>query len=196
MLHSGGRRAARQLERFPPLCRNRRGGRDHIWLVTFDEASCYVPAAIRASIILSHWGRMDANHTSGSGCACLPLGLAVAGCGRDSMRRWRWRPQRAVPPLALPTAGRALARLRGGPTPRRFALPVPPLMYRTFCTARYWEDVYSDEVHHPHVRGGQPCPQTTGRHSPGGSFDLRGGQGQRPPWRSPGLPAVAAPACC
>jgi hypothetical protein len=25
-----------------------------------------VPAAIRPSIILSHWGRMDANHTSGT----------------------------------------------------------------------------------------------------------------------------------
>ncbi|KAI3427182.1 hypothetical protein D9Q98_007119 [Chlorella vulgaris] len=47
---------------------NRRGGRDHIWLVTHDEASCYVPSAIRPSIILSHWGRKgDANHTSGSG---------------------------------------------------------------------------------------------------------------------------------
>lgn len=35
----------------------RRGGRDHIWLVTHDEASCWVPAALRPSIILSHWGR-------------------------------------------------------------------------------------------------------------------------------------------
>ena len=42
------------------LCRDRRGGRDHIWLVTHDEASCYVPAAIRPSIILSHWcGRRE-----------------------------------------------------------------------------------------------------------------------------------------
>jgi hypothetical protein len=48
-------------------CRERRGGRDHIWLVTHDEASCYVPAAIRSSIILSHWGRMDDNHTSNTG---------------------------------------------------------------------------------------------------------------------------------
>ncbi|KAL4426069.1 hypothetical protein ABPG77_007865 [Micractinium sp. CCAP 211/92] len=46
---------------------DRRGGRDHIWLVTFDEASCYVPAAIRASIILSQWGRKDLNHTTGTG---------------------------------------------------------------------------------------------------------------------------------
>ncbi|KAL4425009.1 hypothetical protein ABPG77_002894 [Micractinium sp. CCAP 211/92] len=46
---------------------DRRGGRDHIWLVTHDEAPCYVPAAIRPSIIISHWGRMDANHTSGTG---------------------------------------------------------------------------------------------------------------------------------
>ncbi|KAL4437781.1 hypothetical protein ABPG77_005693 [Micractinium sp. CCAP 211/92] len=45
----------------------RRGGRDHIWLVSHDEASCYVPAAVRPGIILSHWGRMDAGHASGSG---------------------------------------------------------------------------------------------------------------------------------
>jgi hypothetical protein len=43
---------------------DRRGGRDHIWLVTHDEASCWVPAAIRPSIILSHWGRMGVNHTA------------------------------------------------------------------------------------------------------------------------------------
>ncbi|EFN59979.1 hypothetical protein CHLNCDRAFT_56485 [Chlorella variabilis] len=45
----------------------RRGGRDHIWLVTHDEGSCWVPAAIRPSIILSHWGRTDLNHSSLSG---------------------------------------------------------------------------------------------------------------------------------
>lgn len=50
-----------------PLCRERRGGRDHIWLVTHDEGSCWVPAAIRPSIILSHWGRTDLNHSSLSG---------------------------------------------------------------------------------------------------------------------------------
>ena len=48
-------------------CRDRRGGRDHIWLTTHDEGSCWVPAAIRPSIILSHWGRKDANHTTGTG---------------------------------------------------------------------------------------------------------------------------------
>ncbi|KAL4452535.1 hypothetical protein ABPG75_008197 [Micractinium tetrahymenae] len=47
---------------------DRRGGRDHIWLVSHDEASCYVPAAIRSSIILTHWGRMDGpNHTTTTG---------------------------------------------------------------------------------------------------------------------------------
>lgn len=35
--------------------------------MTHDEASCYVPTAIRPSIILSHWGRLDANHTSSTG---------------------------------------------------------------------------------------------------------------------------------
>lgn len=43
---------------------DRKGGADHIWLVTHDEGSCWVPAAIRPSIILSHWGRKGKNHTS------------------------------------------------------------------------------------------------------------------------------------
>lgn len=37
---------------------NRRGGRDHVWLVTHDEGSCWVPSELRPSIILSHWGRL------------------------------------------------------------------------------------------------------------------------------------------
>ncbi|KAK9805384.1 hypothetical protein WJX73_009679 [Symbiochloris irregularis] len=45
---------------------NRTGGKDHVWLVTHDEGSCWVPSEIRPSIILSHWGRKDLNHTSGS----------------------------------------------------------------------------------------------------------------------------------
>ena len=35
----------------------RRGGRDHVWLVTHDEGPCWVPSELRNSIILSHWGR-------------------------------------------------------------------------------------------------------------------------------------------
>ena len=54
------------MERMPP-CRDRHGGRDHIWVVTHDEASCWVPAAIRPSIILSHWGRKDKEHESNTG---------------------------------------------------------------------------------------------------------------------------------
>lgn len=40
----------------PTTCRDRRQGRDHIWLFTHDEGSCWAPAAIKNSIILSHWG--------------------------------------------------------------------------------------------------------------------------------------------
>lgn len=36
---------------------NRTGGRNHIWLISHDEGSCWAPAEIRSSIILSHWGR-------------------------------------------------------------------------------------------------------------------------------------------
>ena len=81
----------------PGCCRDRRGGRDHIWLTTHDEGSCWVPAAIRPSIILSHWGRMDTNHTTGTGyweggAGWGWLGLAgrlsttVAGGGRANER--------------------------------------------------------------------------------------------------------------
>ncbi|KAK9805353.1 hypothetical protein WJX73_005210 [Symbiochloris irregularis] len=43
---------------------NRRGGKDHVWLVTHDEGSCWVPSEVRPSIILSHWGRKDLEHQS------------------------------------------------------------------------------------------------------------------------------------
>lgn len=36
---------------------NRTGGRDHVWLVSHDEGSCWVPRELRRGIILSHWGR-------------------------------------------------------------------------------------------------------------------------------------------
>ncbi|KAL4447245.1 hypothetical protein ABPG77_007278 [Micractinium sp. CCAP 211/92] len=45
---------------------DRREGRDHIWLFTHDEGSCWAPAVIKNSIILSHWGRKDPNHISGT----------------------------------------------------------------------------------------------------------------------------------
>lgn len=40
---------------------------DECRLVAHDEGSCYVPTAIRPSIILSHWGRKDAQHNSSTG---------------------------------------------------------------------------------------------------------------------------------
>ncbi|KAG2437847.1 hypothetical protein HXX76_005465 [Chlamydomonas incerta] len=47
---------------------NRRGGRDHIWLMTPDEGACYMPSVIfNTSIILTHWGRMDQDHKSNTG---------------------------------------------------------------------------------------------------------------------------------
>ncbi|GAB4813993.1 hypothetical protein N2152v2_001039 [Parachlorella kessleri] len=46
---------------------DRKGGRDHILLVTHDEGSCWVPAMLRPAIILSYWGRTDLDHISGTG---------------------------------------------------------------------------------------------------------------------------------
>ncbi len=47
---------------------DRRGGRDHVWLMPHDEGACYMPTEIyNTSIVLTHWGRMDLNHTSHTG---------------------------------------------------------------------------------------------------------------------------------
>jgi hypothetical protein len=47
---------------------DRRGGRDHIWLMPHDEGACYMPTEIyNTSIVLTHWGRLDLDHKSGTG---------------------------------------------------------------------------------------------------------------------------------
>ncbi|KXZ54467.1 hypothetical protein GPECTOR_4g532 [Gonium pectorale] len=44
---------------------DRRGGRDHVWLMTHDEGACYAPTEIyNSSIFLTHWGRTDGEHAS------------------------------------------------------------------------------------------------------------------------------------
>ncbi len=44
---------------------NRTGGRDHIWLFSHDEGACWAPTEIaNTSIILTHWGRQELNHSS------------------------------------------------------------------------------------------------------------------------------------
>eukprot|EP00798_Chlamydomonas_sp_ICE-L_P023547 gene23547-9071_t len=48
----------------------RRGGADHIWPFTHDEGACWAPNDVVPSIWLTHWGRMDLDHTSNS--AFLP----------------------------------------------------------------------------------------------------------------------------
>ena len=42
----------------------RKGGKDHIWLFTHDEGSCWAPESIVPSIWLTHWGRLGLEHTS------------------------------------------------------------------------------------------------------------------------------------
>eukprot|EP00891_Asterochloris_glomerata_P004390 jgi/Astpho2/4390/Aster-00009 len=43
---------------------DRKGGRDHLWLLSHDEGACWAPTAIWPSIMLTHWGRKDLLHTS------------------------------------------------------------------------------------------------------------------------------------
>ena len=46
---------------------NRTGGADHIWHFAHDEGACWAPSEIyNASIILTHWGRLDKDHVSGT----------------------------------------------------------------------------------------------------------------------------------
>jgi hypothetical protein len=45
---------------------DRKHGKDHILLISHDEGSCHVPAVLRNATILTHWGRKDLNHTSGT----------------------------------------------------------------------------------------------------------------------------------
>ena len=47
----------------PNPCRS--GGADHVWLFSHDEGACWAPGVIaNNSIILTHWGRQELNHTS------------------------------------------------------------------------------------------------------------------------------------
>ncbi|KAG2437024.1 hypothetical protein HYH02_011455 [Chlamydomonas schloesseri] len=46
---------------------DRRGGRDHIFMMLNDEGACWMPQEVyNTSIVLTHWGRMDHVHVSGS----------------------------------------------------------------------------------------------------------------------------------
>ncbi|PNH11304.1 putative glucuronosyltransferase [Tetrabaena socialis] len=83
---------------------NRRGGRDHIWLTPHDEGACYMPTHVyNKSIILTHWGRMDADHTSGTAygsddysIAAEPTFVAAGWKGMD------WQEKRAGHPCYDP----------------------------------------------------------------------------------------------
>eukprot|EP00798_Chlamydomonas_sp_ICE-L_P025771 gene25771-11436_t len=47
---------------------DRRGGKDHIWLMAHDEGACSMPSEVyQNSIVLSHWGRLGVDHVSGTG---------------------------------------------------------------------------------------------------------------------------------
>ncbi|PNW76519.1 hypothetical protein CHLRE_11g467660v5 [Chlamydomonas reinhardtii] len=76
---------------------DRRGGRDHIWMTNHDEGACYMPTEIyNSSIMLTHWGRLDLNHTSNTayGPDNYSTGLTwpdING-GRDVTELWAGHP--------------------------------------------------------------------------------------------------------
>ena len=58
--------AKRHIEQTYPYW-NLSKGKDHIWLANHDEGACWFPSEIyNSSIILTHWGRMELNHSSGT----------------------------------------------------------------------------------------------------------------------------------
>jgi hypothetical protein len=116
--------------------RDRRGGRDHIWLMAADEGACWMPTAIyNTSIVLTHWGRMEPNHTSGTAY------LQVSEPGRHLSPRIR--PATHVPSFCshvtvfapyVMAAHHALADQTAHAPP-----PGPaPTRLRTYTTDRSW----------------------------------------------------------
>ena len=57
---------------------NRTEGRDHIWLMTHDEGSCWLPGELRNSIVLSHWGRKVSSCLNTLLSSCLACSNAVS----------------------------------------------------------------------------------------------------------------------
>ena len=46
---------------------NRTGGADHVWLFAHDEGACWAPREVyERSLILTHWGRLEGDHESGT----------------------------------------------------------------------------------------------------------------------------------
>jgi hypothetical protein len=77
---------------------NRTGGADHIWLFAHDEGACWAPTEVyQNSIILTHWGRLDPDHASGTS-------YGPVGCLLSALRLWAecvlliWQ---QLPPCAL-----------------------------------------------------------------------------------------------
>ncbi|PNH07817.1 putative glucuronoxylan glucuronosyltransferase F8H, partial [Tetrabaena socialis] len=86
------------LQQFPWW--SRRGGRDHIWLMAHDEGACYMPTHVfNASIVLTHWGRTELNHTSNTAYDADNYNL------KTDLRGWKgadWQDKMAGHPCYLP----------------------------------------------------------------------------------------------
>lgn len=57
---------------------NASGGRDHIFLFSHDEGGCFAPKPVaEAAILLSHWGRLDAEPHASSRYQARPLACTL-----------------------------------------------------------------------------------------------------------------------
>ncbi|KAL6745753.1 exostosin-like glycosyltransferase [Haematococcus lacustris] len=86
---------------------DRRGGRDHVWLTPHDEGACWAPRVITDnSIILTHWGRLDANHTSNTGYRADNYSKSLRNAWQKVDWRWNWKGGRCYHPdkdLVIPS---------------------------------------------------------------------------------------------
>ena len=119
---------------------NRKGGRDHIWLVTHDEGSCWVPAELRPSIILSHWGRkvlmpctdlLRNEHHNADPMMHIPACL----CSWPCTHCWR-RPIRHCARLGMKHIGYFLCYTRGGSNASAECQPPHPHLARQNAAAK------------------------------------------------------------
>ncbi|KAL6749482.1 exostosin-like glycosyltransferase [Haematococcus lacustris] len=86
---------------------DRRGGRDHVWLTPHDEGACWAPRVITDnSIILTHWGRMDANHTSNTAYGADNYSEPIRNAWQKTDWRLNWQGGRCYHPdkdLVIPS---------------------------------------------------------------------------------------------
>jgi hypothetical protein len=65
---------------------NRTGGADHIWHFAHDEGACWAPQEVyERSVVLTHWGRVGADHVSGTSYYPVSARILCVWCVCNAM---------------------------------------------------------------------------------------------------------------